>query len=143
MTVPTFPTLNRLRRTLRDNFVEPMRDGRLQTKMDSGPGKVRRRYSSAAASVPMSFDVDMLDKGILENFWYQTTRRGSLPFRIPDQFNHETVVMVERDVELLVSAGVPLLRDSWWLARFGEGPMNIKSLGGEWFLVQFDMLVLP
>ena len=130
-------------KVLKSGYSEPLRDGRLLSRPDFGPGKSRRRYSSAAQEVQCQLYLSTVEKGRLESFYYEITKGGVLPFLIPDQTRHGLEVMVEPWNMLLVSPGVPLLVSAWWLARFGIQPPTIQAMGGRYYQINFALTVLP
>ena len=126
-----------------DGFTDALADGRLRTAMESGPPKVRRRFSSAAKPITAQIKLDLEQRIRLDRFWTEETGGGSLPFWMPDQILGQQLATVE-GAPLFASSGEPLVCAAWWLVLFGESPPQFapKSRGISW-VASFTLAVLP
>jgi len=141
MTVPSWPA-SLPQRVLRDGYSEKLRDGRLFSRTQSGPGKVRRRYSSAVLPVSASIIVDYAQKSRLEQFWIEDTVYGSLPFTMPDQ-THDGLPLLDGDgLPVLDGGGLPILVTANWLVRFAQEAPQFTPWGLQ-FMASFQLEVLP
>lgn len=140
MAVPLWPA-ELPRRVLRDGYSEKLRDGRLFSRT-SGPGKVRRRFSSAVLPVSASIIVDYAQKSRFERFWNEDTAGGSLPFIMPDQTHDGLPLLDEGGAPILDEGGAPILVTANWLTRFGQEPPRITPWGIQ-FMASFQLDVLP
>ncbi len=141
MAVPSWPG-ELPQRVLVDGYSEKQRDGRLFSRTQSGPGKVRRRYSSAVLQVSASLVVTYAQKSRFERFWEEETAGGSLPFIMPDQTHDGLALLDEEGNPILTGAGVPILITANWLARFGQEAPQITPWGLQ-FMASFQLEVLP
>jgi hypothetical protein len=119
-------------------------DGRLRTQTDTGPGKMRRRYSSAVKPVTGQFMVSSDEAARLERFWDEETSGGSKPFLIPNQTNDGLTLETASGDELLASDGSGVALSSWWLVMFGDAP-NVAPLSGavDLYRVTIQLNVMP
>lgn len=140
MAIPRWPA-QLPQHVLRSGFSYQFADGRLRTPMDFGPGKVRRRYSSAATIVQAQILVtgDLVAR--FQRFWNEETSGGAMPFIIPDQLFDGEPLLDGSGNPLLDQSGNPLLVSSYWLARFGDKPSITPD--GWLFYVSFQLAVLP
>lgn len=67
-----------------DGYDEPFPDLTLETQMDAGPPKSRRKSTAAFVPVTLSFDMTRDQVDLLEEFYLETCGGGVLPF----QFSH-------------------------------------------------------
>ncbi len=58
-------------RVLASGYSESLGDGRLRTQMETGPMKVRRRFSAVARPIAASFRVSPDGKARIERFWWE------------------------------------------------------------------------
>lgn len=130
-------------RVLRKGFSRGFADGRLSTKNDAGPTKVRQRFSSAIKPVEVAIAINVNGVARLERFWIEDTRKGSLPFLMPDQMNDGLVLSDGNGSALLTETGLVLINTSWWLVMFGEGAPKAVNTAGAWYEVSFPLSVLP
>lgn len=141
MTVPSWPT-ELPQRVLRDGYSEKLRDGRMFSRTQSGPGKVRRRYSSAVLPVAAAIIVTYAQKARLERFWTEETAYGSLPFIMPDQTHDGLPLLDGGGLPILDGGGLPILVTANWLARFAQEAPQITPWGLQ-FMAAFQLEVLP
>jgi len=128
-------------RVLRAGYSETLRDGLLRSKSDSGVGKVRRRYSSAALPVQATISLYYNQKARLERFWNEDTGGGALPFIIPDQ-THDGLPMLDGDgLPILDGGGLPILVTANWLVLFAAPPQIVPR--GPIFSASLQLSVLP
>jgi hypothetical protein len=141
MAVPPWPA-ELPQRVLRDGYSEKLRDGRLFSRTQSGPGKVRRRYSSAVLPVSASLIIDEAQKARFERFWIEETAYGSLPFIMPDQTHDGLPLLDGGGLPVLDGGGLPILVTANWLVRFAQDAPQITPWGLQ-FMVSFPLEVLP
>jgi hypothetical protein len=107
---------------LREGYSEAFSDGLLRAKVDTGPAKVRRRTSAAPRPVSFQLELTRAQLDTLRTFVDTTVIGGSLPFTFP----------------------APTQTATTWLVRFSEnGLPRITSLGGDTFMVDFGIEILP
>jgi hypothetical protein len=140
MAVPVWPS-ELPQRVLRDGYSEKMRDGRMFSRT-SGPGKVRRRFSSAVLPVSASIVVTYAQKARFERFWTEETAEGSLPFIMPDQTHDGLPLLDGGGLPVLDGGGLPVLITANWLARFAQETPQITPWGLQ-FMASFQLDVLP
>lgn len=104
----------------REDWGRTLPDGRLRSKNDKGPAKVRLRSSAAAAPMKGSIIVRTEQKEEFEEFVVETLLGGALPFSFPSQ---------EGGLELLV--------------RIGEEMPTVANLGAGWWQISLSLEVLP
>jgi hypothetical protein len=140
MAIPVWPE-ELPQRVLRAGYSETFRDGLLRSRSDSGVGKVRRRYSSAALPVAATISLFFSQKARLERFWYEETGNGALPFTMPDQ-THDGLPMLDGGgLPILNGSGLPVLVTSTWLVQFAAPPQIAPR--GPIFSASLQLNVLP
>lgn len=142
MAVPVWPSPPLPSRVLRDGYSEKLRDGRLFSRTQSGPGKVRRRYSSAVLPVSASIIVTYAQKSRFERFWIEETAYGSLPFIMPDQTHDGLPLLDGGGLPILDGGGLPILVTANWLVRFAQEAPQFTPWGLQ-FMASFQLDVLP
>jgi len=65
---------------LRAGFAESAPDQALETPMDAGPGKTRRKATGTARPIKLSIRVTAAQLSIFETFFLTTLAAGTLPF---------------------------------------------------------------
>lgn len=141
MTIPVWPS-TLPQRVLRDGYSEKLRDGRMFSRTQSGPGKVRRRYSSAVLPVSASLIIDEAQKARFERFWIEETAGGVLPFSMPDQTHDGLPVLLGDGTPWLGDDDLPVLVTANWLVRFAQEAPQITPWGLQ-FMAAFQLEVLP
>jgi hypothetical protein len=142
MAVPVWPS-ELPQRVLVDGYSEKSRDGRMFSRTSSGPGKLRRRYSSAVLPVTATIIVSYGQKSRLERFVDEETFGGSLPFTMPDQTHDGLPLLSGGGLPLFGDDGLPILITANWLARFSEGGLPQYAPWGLQFMASFQLDVLP
>lgn len=144
MSVPYWPS-DLPQRVLREGYGEAAPDGRLFKKMDKGPSKVRRRFSSAITPVSATIVVTHDGLALFGRFWDEDLDGGALPFLIPAQRTDGRTITTSDGSALLDADGLPMLIEAWWLVRFGEAPPAKQAISDDPsnFRVSFDLEVLP
>lgn len=69
---------------LQEGYKELPPNTSIRTQMDSGPVKVRRRYTAGVRSYNFSMDLTLDEIGALDTFYVDTTRSGTLLFNWTD-----------------------------------------------------------
>ena len=140
MAVPVWP-VELPQKVLHDGYSERPVDGRLRTQTDFGPGKVRRRYSSAARPVSCAILVPDTLVARFDRFWNEETSGGVMPFIMPDQIFNGAFLLDNFGNQITDQNGNPLLVSAFWLVRFGDAPTT--TCVGAWFNIAFQIMVLP
>lgn len=65
-------------------------DGTIRSATDSGPGKVRRRFTATATYYNARVRMNGTEVGILSDFYRDTLAGGSLSFEMPDPVDDVT-----------------------------------------------------
>jgi len=141
MATPVWPS-ELPQKFLASGYNEKLRDGRIFVRTSTGPGKARRRYSSAVLPVTASLYVTRSQKSRFERFWNEETSGGVKAFILPDQ-THDGALLLSSTGPLLTSSGVPLLMTATWLAMFATDPPSFTPMNGGYFSVSFSLNVLP
>lgn len=112
------------------------------TKTSYGPGKMRRRFSSAVLPVTASIRLDYDMKSRFERFWTDDTLGGVLAFYLPDQTHDGIPILDGPGFPVLDGAGEPILTTAFWLAVFGQDAPTFTPWGLD-FTVSFTLNVMP
>jgi hypothetical protein len=128
-------------RVLRAGYSEGLPDGRLRTKTDAGPGKVRLATGAAVRVVACQIKGDLDMKARVERFWREETRGGVLPFLIPHQTFDGAPLLTGSGAPLLTQGDVPILVAATWLVRFGDASAFTRPAVRHAF--PFTLEVLP
>jgi len=116
---PAAPTLPEF--FLADGFSATKPDGRLFTKMSSGPPKVRRLYSSAIRLVQCAILCTATQRDNFETFWVTTLDYGTSPFTKVN----------------------PMKVSETWTLLFGENAPQESSPDGVNYRISMQLYVLP
>lgn len=130
-------------RFLVDGYSEKLRDGRILTKTSAGPGKARRRFSSAVIPVSATLHLTLTNKARFERFWTEETDDGTIPFLIDDQTRDLVPLVTSGGSILLDVYGNPVLVAAKWLAMFGQDGPTITPVGGVQYRASFTLNVMP
>lgn len=65
---------------LEQGYEEKLNDQTIETPMDVGPPKVRRRYTKQFRTFSLTVRLSPEQKATFESFWQDTLAGGSLPF---------------------------------------------------------------
>jgi hypothetical protein len=65
---------------LEQGYSEKFQNQTIESAMDSGPMKSRRRFTKAIREFSITLQMTTAQKAIFETFWLTTLRGGSLPF---------------------------------------------------------------
>lgn len=66
-----------------DGFSEVPQDGTLRSSVDSGPPKVRQRFTALTTAYDLAYGCTAIQKQILDDFYRRVARGGSLAFNWP------------------------------------------------------------
>jgi hypothetical protein len=131
-------------RVLASGYSESLGDGRLRTQMETGPMKVRRRFSAVARPIAASFRVSPDGKARIERFWWEEIGGGSLPFLMPDQTHDALALLADDGLQLLDDQGRPLINTAWWLVMAGDAPPSFTPLQrGIAYTAAFPLVIMP
>ena len=79
--MPTWPTAGGFPQTPQfQNFQEVTPDALVRTRMDTGPEKVRRRFTAAVRPFKMQLGLTTAQVATLDTFYITTLEHGSLAF---------------------------------------------------------------
>lgn len=120
MSLPVFPAT--LRGPLREGFSRTYGDVRRMFSPEAGPLVPRPRMSQVAEPVSLVLDLNRADLALFETFWASDTRKGSLPFLMPDPATDGWYLLDPDGDPLLQADGTPILLAKIWLCLFGEKP---------------------
>lgn len=120
MSLPVFPAT--LRGPLREGFSRTYGDARRVFSPESGPLVPRPRMSLVAEPVFLVLDVNRADLAFFETFWLLDTRKGSLPFLMPDPMTDGWYLLDADGESILLADSSPILIAKTWLCLFGEKP---------------------
>lgn len=142
MTVPKWPA-GLPQYVLVEGFSYDFGDGRLRTRTDAGPGKMRRRFSAVARPVSAQIIVEMQEVAIFDDFWGIDTAGGALPFWLPNQIY--LGLLVDPNGDPILSEPEPV-KGQPWLVTFGDrAPVLTAIRGGVDGLhqISFSLSVMP
>jgi len=144
VTVPVWPP-ELPRRVLVDNQKTTLGEGRLKSATDVGPGKVRRRFSSAVKPVTVNFTLNGDQRIRFISFFEEDTAMGSLPFLFPEVGLYGAMLTTSSGDPLTTLGGVPITAVSWWLVRYSiaSDPPSITPMGADWWQGAMALEVLP
>lgn len=117
-------------------------DGRRMSQEDAGPQRVLGRYSRPADAVQMTLDLSIEEMGRFDRFYIDDTKRGKLPFWMPNWQVDGTALLTGDGAPLLNSAGVPLLISATWLCMFGRN-LPVKTVAAVRTRISFEIAVMP
>ncbi len=141
MSVPTYP--DDLPRPRRDGYSQTLPDGRLATKRDAGPPRVRRRFSAAPGVLQMVIDLTLDQRARFWRFWEEDAGGGSLPFWMPDWVLEGAGLMTGSGEGLTDEAGRSLVIDADLLCMFGTEQAPTETVSGVTFRLSFPLTILP
>jgi hypothetical protein len=76
---PTWPTT--LPQYVQEGaYSETIQDQTIESQMDSGPAKIRRRFTKSIRKFSISLMMTSAQVDTFETFWQSTVKGGSLPF---------------------------------------------------------------
>lgn len=61
-------------------FTEQIQDQTIESQMETGPAKIRRRFTKSLRRFQVSMQMTAAQVSTFENFWQTTCRGGSIPF---------------------------------------------------------------
>lgn len=140
MTVPSWP--DDLPRIMRSGYGRTLPDGRMATKSDSGPPRVRRRYSAAPAPMQATIDVSVDQRQRFWRFWLEDTASGSLPWWAPDWTIDGLSLTDETGAVLTDESGTELLIAATILVMFGADPPAESAIGVR-YRITLSLSILP
>ncbi len=140
MTIPFWP--DQLPRPMRQGWQRTLPDGRLSTKNDGGPPRVRRQYSSAVSPVAMTIDVSIDGRECFNRFWEETVG-GSQPFLVPDPTLTGIGLMDDSGNPITDDDGNQLVIEDWWLVLFDTQSAPAETVIGVRYRINFGLMVMP
>lgn len=129
----------------RDGHTRSAGDGRLRSSTDVGPGKVRRRFSSAVRPVAASMPLTARQLAHFEAFWDEGTAGGTLPFWFPAIGLYGFPLRDDDGNRLLTAGGDVIVNRGWWFVRFSataDAP-SWRSRAPDLWEVSFNLEILP
>ncbi|MIL09646.1 hypothetical protein BZU93_27690 [Salmonella enterica subsp. enterica] len=82
MTYPSYPS--ELPNVLTAGYRRSFADGRFKSRNDGGPADIGSRFSVTYDPIQASTQVSLAQRGTFERFFVEMTKRGAVPFWIPD-----------------------------------------------------------
>ena len=140
MTLPSYPA--ELPKPLQDGYQVARGDGRIVTRNDAGPPSIRSRFSSVVDTVQFSTFLSRSQWARFERFYVEDTKRGALPFLLPDPGTDGWALLTDDGSRLLTDDGTPILLAETWLVVFGSKLPVITNKATYW-TVSFEVTVLP
>lgn len=140
MTLPSYPA--ELPKPLQDGYQVARGDGRIMSRNDAGPPNIRGRYSAVVNTVQFSTFLSRSQLARFDRFYLDDTKRGSLPFLIPDPGTNGWPLLSDDGSPLLTDEGTPILLAEIWLVTFG-GKLPVISNKATYWTVAFELTVLP
>jgi hypothetical protein len=142
--IPRWPEPQLPGRFLMDNFNLGMGDSRLNTKMDSGTTKTRRRSTRAPRPFATGIIATTDQFVMLDRFIRDDLKRGVLPFYIRDQILDGIPLLTTKHIKVLDPKGRNILTNKRWLVKFGENfPSLDEAVTDRHYRITFDLLILP
>jgi hypothetical protein len=65
---------------LQQGYNEQLSDNLVETQMDAGPGKTRRRFTATVKQFGVTLEMDATQAATFEAFYETTLKQGSIPF---------------------------------------------------------------
>ena len=122
----------------------PYADARRRFETNAGPGRLRKRMSTATRNVSGVLNLSAAENAWLETFFHETTKGGVLPFWFPDVERRDMPLLEDTTLApLFVTGDAPLLISSHWLCQFGQEPPAPQPMAGGRMMVQISLVVLP
>ena len=120
----------------RTDFRQTAPGGVLRTKTDTGPGKARRRFSSAPAPLSCSITVDLAGLARFRRFFEEELANGAKPFLMRDQeFDGATLSDLETET------GEPIDVVAQRIVMFAEEPAHTSF--GMMFAISMSLSLMP
>lgn len=122
----------------------PLEDTRRRFETSAGPGRLRRKMSTAVRPVAGVIDMTAAEYAWLQVFYRDTTKGGVLPFWFPDAERRDMPLLSDETMLGVYATGEsPLLLSAWWLCQFGQEPPSPQPGAGGRMRVQLSLVVLP
>lgn len=142
MTIPVYPS--ELPAPLRSDYAETAGDGRAIFRNDAGPVSLRRRFAATMDVIPVTTRLYRWQLELLDNFYLQDTKQGSLPFTMPAPLTDGFPIMDENLDYLLDENGEQLLFTETMLVLFAEQALPTrKQIDVEAYDLNFRLWRLP
>lgn len=105
-------------------LVDASEDERVQTQMDAGPPKIRKRFTAPVRNIQIPIIFTSAEKVILDTFWITTLSNGTLSFDWEDPVDDSTVTyeFVSRP-QFKLAVG-----HSTAASRLWEGVLNLRII---------------
>lgn len=127
---------------MRATFQMETGDGRLHTRNDAGPMRIRRKYSQVANTVAITIDVDRNQLARFDRFYNEEIGSGTLPFLMTDPMTAALPLLDADTIQLTTHDGKPLVCAATWVCLMGEQPPVRTPIGVRW-RVSFQVMVMP
>lgn len=140
MSVPVWPS--QLPKPTRSGYGATPQDPRIRRNAETGPPGFRRRFSSSARMVSLSFICSRFQKGFFDTFLDEQLQEGSLPFWMPDPVSDGWGLLTEDGTQLTSEDGTPLLISAQLLCLITVQPQ--EAIHGQVdFEISMQVAVLP
>ena len=131
-------------RLMRNGASLPYADARRRFDTSAGPGRLRKRMSTAVRPVSGVIPMSAAENAWLETFFHETTKGGVLPFWFPDVERRDMPLLSDQTLQGVYAQGEALLLvSSHWLCQFGPEPPSPQPAPGGRMNVQISLVVLP
>lgn len=142
MAIPAYPS--ELPPPLRPDYQQTNGEGRAIFRNDAGPVSLRRRFAAVMDQIPFATNLERWQLGVFDNFYYETTKNGTLPFTIAEPLTDGFPMLDENLDYLLDENGDYLLFTETMLVIFGDqGLPTRKQIDGARYRVDFTLWKLP
>jgi len=105
MAIPSWP-LTLPQELLIAGYARSAPDNRIESQMDVGPGKIRRRTTSAPSKISGTLKMDRTELAAFTQFYLVTTKSGTLRFSWTDPDTSAAVEMRFTDVPSWTKPGL-------------------------------------
>jgi hypothetical protein len=131
-----------LPRPMRSGYQRGLPDGRLSTRPEAGPPRMRRRFSSAVSPMATTFTLTLDQRMRFWRFW-EEVGGGTLPFVAPDWTLDGQTITDGSGLVITDDAGSPILVTAPALMMFAGDQAPSESLVGVEYRITVQFSILP
>lgn len=124
-------------------YSEVRQEARRQVAPEAGPPHMRRRFTSVATFVQMTFRVSLDDALRIERFYVEDIREGTLPFEMPDPLRDDATLQTAVDADVTTQADAPVFVARTRLCSWGASPPVLSVVGPDVIDVSVPIVFLP
>ncbi len=140
MTLPRWSAS--LPRPERNSFALGLGDNRRMQFAQEGPPRPRRGWSQVGDTQSYLIVATRNERALFERFFHEDTKRGALPFVMPDAGTDGWGLETDEGVALTTEDGEVIVLAADWLCMFGQGLPQITPTGMHW-QITFSLVLLP